>query len=103
MFNIIKFYLILNYFAILLLLRSNCEQLSNTAINKDFNQFFVSTNNLKFYQQSIVDYVTKIFCTANGTYSYFYIYMDRSVSAALSGQMIRNVNSCMTGGVMVSE
>lgn len=95
----LKLYFILNYFFI----KTYCVRLSSTTLINKFDQIFIPENNVEVYQQTMIDFVTKVLCNANKTYSNFYIYVDKTVSLPLSNKVIGGINNCIAGCVFVSK
>lgn len=53
--------------------------------------------------QTMIEYMTKLFCSNQFTYRFNHIYVERSLSTGLADKLINQINGCMTAGVLVSR
>lgn len=52
---------------------------------------------------TMIEYMTKLFCSNQFTYRFNHIYVERSLSTGLADKLINQINGCMTAGVLVSR
>lgn len=70
--------------------------------NCSFNSKIISSNGMKEFHWTMIDYVDHWFCIGK-SYRSFHIYIERSVSTAVSDELIHRLNKCMAAGIQTSR
>lgn len=54
------------------------------------------------HYQEMIEYITRFFCTGE-SYRFNHVYMERSLSTGLAGDLINKINHCATASSLISR
>lgn len=54
------------------------------------------------HYQVMIEYITRFFCTGE-SYRFNHVYMERSLSTGLAGDLINKINHCATASSLISR